>query len=449
MQTSSNTRLSTLWGHFVDPTVEQNFQSDELVKNIIFARWAILVVFFLELVMGLAEVMASLSAAQPLPQSHFFLALRATGLAITFLAWVLLRRVAYPNAFKLTAMTLLVLASIQFFCHQIYNPIQLPGLDFSRMVLFTLLIYLLMPIRTGPMFFFGLIFSVGIYLAQRHLDQSSSELLPLVPTLLDLLVLNAVGAWIHRNRQLGFRQSYLNRKSLTQKALQEAETVARQQEFIAVLAHEIRNPLGIIRAKCQLANLQQKHQLEIDAAINEDILSTVVRIQTFFDDLMSAEQAVTQQQGLNVTEFSARHWLNTALVARYWDSDRTVTISPRNEWARVRCDPSLLNLIVSNLCKNALKFSPADRPMTLAVRLRRSEVGIRVRDYGPGIAKEWHDVIFQKYIRQPHHEGVEGYGLGLFLAQSLALKMNGRITLQSILGRGSAFTIWLPRGAAP
>ena len=145
----------------------------------------------------------------------------------------------------------------------------------------------------------------------------------------------------------------------------------------------------------------------------------------------------------------AHDWLKNATESGHWALTRRVVISPNNASAKLLADPGLLHLIVDNLCSNAVKFSNVGQPLVLAVRLRGSEIGIRVRDYGPGIDKQWRDLIFQKYARQSHHSALEGYGFGLFMANSLALRMQGRISLQSTLGRGSAFTVWLPREAAP
>lgn len=450
MPNSPNFDLSATWGHFTDADTEARFQHVAFAANLRSKRWVLGILFVLNLAQVYGEAAAWASTGQPTLQTVFFLSVRVAVLAALAVLWIHLPRLHEPVVtWPRLSVCILAVLSIQFFLRNTFSLDPVPSLRFPMVVLYTLFIYLLMPIRTQWLLPLGSVLSLGAYFSIRYQAELRGHIIPLEPTLFALLVLNVVGAWMHRNRQLGERSAFIYSDLLIQTVRQEASMVSRQQEFIAILAHEVRNPLAIIRAKCQLASLYQQRHLPMATSTYTDILAMVLRIQTLFDDLMANEQAITQPQALKVVELTAHDWLTTAVKVGQWDLTRSVVVSPHNAFAKLRCDAGLLHLIVGNLSSNAAKFSAEEQPLALAVRVRGAEVGIRVRDYGPGISKQQQHLIFQKYARSPQHTTLEGYGFGLFMANSLALRMQGRISLQSTMGRGSAFTVWLPREVTP
>ena len=449
MGISLNLKFSNFWGHFEDPVTEDKFQSAELTKNLRQGRWALVATLVLDISQAYGSVVALLNGDENSAQSVNFLLLRLIIFAVLVLVWRRLPSIQDPATFGRVSVAVLLLVSVMFFLHQTFSPNQLPSLSFSRISLFTLFIYLLMPIRTNSLLLLASLLSFAVFFGNRYFGQATGQALPLAPALATLVILNVTGTWLHRNVALSVRSAFISSQELIEKVAQEAAFVIRQQEFIAVLAHEVRNPLAVIQAKCQLANLQLKRNLAIDAHTYENILSMVLRIQSLFDDLMAQQQVITQPQATQQVELCVHDWLDTAVHKGQWDLHHRIVISSQNTLAKLYCDPGLLHLIISNLCSNAAKFSPADSRIVLSIRVRLNEVGIRVRDYGVGIPKELQISIFEKYYRQPQHKGLHGYGFGLFISKSLAQQMNGRISLQSTVGRGSAFTIWLPSGVAP
>ena len=125
----------------------------------------------------------------------------------------------------------------------------------------------------------------------------------------------------------------------------------------------------------------------------------------------------------------------------------------------VRADQKALRRVISNLIENAIKYTPDGGHITLAACRAGDEVEISVTDNGRGIPPQDLPVLFDKFHRGrpapvaadgalaaalPELEEVPGIGLGLYLARSVTEQMGGRISVESEVGRGSAFTLHLP-----
>ena len=117
----------------------------------------------------------------------------------------------------------------------------------------------------------------------------------------------------------------------------------------------------------------------------------------------------------------------------------------------MKCDRHLIDIALSNLVNNALKYSPDTSPVTIRLEPdeRPDKVAIRVEDDGLGVPLADQEKIFDKFFRSNGNLTVPGAGLGLYLARVLALHHGGNVTLapQSERG-GSVFTLTLP-GSQP
>ena len=122
--------------------------------------------------------------------------------------------------------------------------------------------------------------------------------------------------------------------------------------------------------------------------------------------------------------------------ARWWHP------APRiGRWDRVRLD-----LVLTNLLSNAMKYGPG-RPIVITVGVDERAVTIQVRDQGMGIAREDQRRLFQRFARLPSATVVSGLGLGLWLVQQLVQAMQGQVEVASEPGEGATFTVTLARAA--
>jgi CheY-like chemotaxis protein len=227
------------------------------------------------------------------------------------------------------------------------------------------------------------------------------------------------------------------------------DEVRRRDEFLAVLAHELRDPLASIR------NALEAMRLDADAGPglqwSREVIDRQARhLSRLVDDLLDIS-AVTQgrvQLRHEPTELAAA--VAQAVEARrpLIDSRRqelTVTLPPYPLW--LNADPTRLVQILGNLLTNASKYTPEGGHIVLAATQEGGEVVVRVRDDGIGIRPDTLPRLFTLFTQTeralPHAQG--GLGIGLALVKSLVELHGGRVSAHSDgPGRGSEFTVWLP-----
>jgi signal transduction histidine kinase len=216
---------------------------------------------------------------------------------------------------------------------------------------------------------------------------------------------------------------------------------ARLAEMISKMAHDLRSPLtslkgfsGMLATKWDRFDDAQK--LEFVEAISFDA-GRMARIVTEVIDLarLEAGRLELKQTRKPVAEI-ARAAERT--VAHVGGADRIEVDVPDD--LIVHADPERLELVLSNLLENALEFSD-EGAIVLAARSEDGSVVIEVRDSGPGIEAEQVSEIF---VGAPSESGA---GVGLYLGRGIIELHGGRLEVETAPGRGSVFTVALPRGA--
>ena len=116
----------------------------------------------------------------------------------------------------------------------------------------------------------------------------------------------------------------------------------------------------------------------------------------------------------------------------------------KGEPLMVRADNDMLKTVMRNFLSNAIKFSPEDSTIEILMSQEDEFAKISVRDHGVGIAPDRIDTIFRKGDTTYGTDGEEGSGLGLQLCADFARKIGGDVTVESVLGEGSTFSILVP-----
>jgi signal transduction histidine kinase len=224
---------------------------------------------------------------------------------------------------------------------------------------------------------------------------------------------------------------------------------AAQRQFLADASHELRNPLAIIRTNLDVA-------LADPDADPEELRQSLVVIQRasdrmshLVDDLLALARgqalevrSETVDLGAAVADASDELFLS----AKRRDITLDRTIVPR---VVVSGDHDALKRAVSNLLENAVRYAPPGSRVRLAVGSERSRAWVSVSDEGPGLAPEDQRRVFDRFWRadkgRSRAEG--GTGLGLAIVRQIVNSHGGEVQLQSKVGVGSTFTIWLPVAA--
>jgi two-component system OmpR family sensor kinase len=228
-----------------------------------------------------------------------------------------------------------------------------------------------------------------------------------------------------------------------------------QQRLAADVSHELRTPLTTIQGNLDLLRRGAVDDPKMRAEALATIGDETVRMRRLINDLLLLAQA---DAGLKLHRVTVE--LDTLLLEVYRQAQVmaqgvTVRLGAEDE-ALVLGDVEQLRQLLLNLVDNALKYTPAGGEVTLTLRRSGGWVRVLVEDNGIGIAPEDLPHIFDRFYRadrsrarpkvlsSENRGAAAGAGLGLAIAQWIAQAHDGRIEVESWLGKGSIFTVWLP-----
>ena len=242
-------------------------------------------------------------------------------------------------------------------------------------------------------------------------------------------------------------------KLLQEQAVALVDLDRRKDEFLAMLGHELRNPLAPITNALQLLRLQKnedKLQLQARAIIERQ----VGQLTRLIDDLLEVSRITTGRIHLQRERITLNGIAEKAVeTVRPLMSQRRheLTVSPLLQPIWLDGDASRLEQVVVNLLTNAAKYTADGGHILLAVEQEGDEAVMRVKDTGVGIAPELLPRIFDLFTQAERSldRSQGGLGIGLCLVKRLVEMHGGKVEVVSALGHGSEFVVRLPALLAP
>ncbi len=219
----------------------------------------------------------------------------------------------------------------------------------------------------------------------------------------------------------------------------------RQKEvFLGIASHELRTPLTTIKAYAQLLDRKGYAPSQTGRLVAE-----IGRLERLIAELLDTSRIQQgrlelQRERMDLANL-AREVLNRfADVAERTDKHRLVvdaTVPVEGVW-----DPARLDQVLTNLVSNALKYSPQGGEVRVQVRQQEGYAVVTVSDEGIGMAPEERDRLFTPFQRGERARAISGgIGLGLHIASEIIKQHSGTMTVESAPGKGSAFSVQLPR----
>jgi signal transduction histidine kinase len=242
----------------------------------------------------------------------------------------------------------------------------------------------------------------------------------------------------------------LNERKELEKAKQSLEEKDRQKDqFIAVLAHELRNPLGAIRA-ASYALRRLELQDGRAAPLVERVDRQTAAMTRMLEDLLDASRIAFGKISVQLECFDLRHLLTDALDEQAPQARKAglqLIARITEDSCVVNGDRMRLRQIVDNLLSNAIKFTPAGGDVELTLATENESAILHVRDTGIGFESTFGDKLFEPFVQ--HETGRDrsagGLGLGLAISSRLARLQNCSLTAASPgTGRGALFTLTIP-----
>jgi signal transduction histidine kinase len=225
-----------------------------------------------------------------------------------------------------------------------------------------------------------------------------------------------------------------------------SELARLREEFASVIAHDLRNPVNALRLQSELLLRQgDGDELRVPRRAMERVDRATGDLARMIDDLLDASRLESSR-----LELQREPHALAELVAEVVEQQRPalrshpVELRPRPA-PRALVDRIRFTQILANLLDNAAKYSDEGRPIRVSVGPADGGVAVRVEDEGWGIPAEELPRLFDRFYQAKRARAKKvGLGLGLYIVKGLIEAHGGQISVESTVGRGSAFTVWLP-----
>lgn len=217
-------------------------------------------------------------------------------------------------------------------------------------------------------------------------------------------------------------------------------------DFIANVSHEMKTPLAVMQnygTLLQASDLSEEKRMEYAKGVTDGAR----RMADMMTNILKLNRLENQQIYPQTTEFDLGEQLCECLLQyeSVWEKADIEIETDIAEDVRVRADAELLGHVWNNLFSNAFKFTPSGGTVTVLLTATDDYAVVKVQDTGCGMTPEVGAHIFEKFYQGDTSHSVQGNGLGLALVKRVIDIMQGEIGVESVVGKGSIFTVKIRR----
>ena len=231
-----------------------------------------------------------------------------------------------------------------------------------------------------------------------------------------------------------------------------------KDDYIAILAHDIRSPISVISICCDYLNYTVGQETELDQDIKDfisRIKSNAGKAQSLVEtilDIEALEQGSDTKSRVQIESVFMPDFMNPLINdLKYISGQKKIElIGSCDEKFYANIDKTRFTQIIENLINNAIKFSPKESSIYVSTKMiskdKKNWLELAIRDEGAGIPKEKLETVFAKYQQLDNDEIVKesGVGLGLSIVQQYTNLHNGEVGVESVEGKGATFTVRIP-----
>ena len=219
--------------------------------------------------------------------------------------------------------------------------------------------------------------------------------------------------------------------------------------FISMASHELRSPLGAIRGYIDFLKDKKEVLADEDAKhYVENISLSIDRLNALVADMLEASRLEGNRMPIEIAQIDSVKIIRESIEeikpqAEQKGLQLAYNLTGDNPF--ILADADRLKQVLINLISNSIKYTPAGS-VTISTALKNNELAIIIADTGIGISSEDQANLFNKFHRVQNEKtkNIVGTGLGLWITMEIVKRMKGRITVESIEGVGSHFTVYLP-----
>jgi len=221
-----------------------------------------------------------------------------------------------------------------------------------------------------------------------------------------------------------------------------AGTETLRTDFIANVSHELKTPLAVMgnyATMLQQSGITEEDRCEYAKAISD----SARRLAQLITNILKLNKLENQQIFPQLDEYDLGEQLCESLLQfeDIWERKGLEIETDIEEDVRIRSDAELLSLVWNNLISNAVKFTPQGGTIGVSMKTEGCQVIVSVSDTGCGIHPDVGQHIFEKFYQGDTSHATQGNGLGLALVKRVVDIFSGEISVQSIYGQGSTFTV--------
>ncbi len=221
------------------------------------------------------------------------------------------------------------------------------------------------------------------------------------------------------------------------------DSFTRLSQFSADLAHELRTPIANMLGEAQVALTRDRTAADYRETV-ESTVAECERLSRIVDNLLFVARVDAAREPIARKQFDAR--AEVEKIAEFYQTvadDHHVTITCSGN-GQIYADPDLFERAVGNLLDNALRFTPDNGSIEIALRQHDANFEVAIRDNGCGIAAQHLPRVFDRFYRAESSRGSDGAGLGLALVKSIVDLHGGSANIESELGRGTIVKLVFP-----
>lgn len=238
----------------------------------------------------------------------------------------------------------------------------------------------------------------------------------------------------------------------SEKALaKEKELNEMKSKFVAMTSHELRTPLTTIRTNAELLEFRLNSKKELN---REGLMKNVKRIDEDVDrlnqliaNILVIGQLDSKKVPFVAEIFDLELFIRETIMPSFGGdtAEPKVHFTIKGKHEEVRMDKKLLRQILTNLVENAIKYTVNDKTPSLSVEFKKEEISIQVVDQGIGIPEGDLEKLFSPFFRSDNVGNIQGTGLGLAIVQEFVHLHGGEISVSSIEGMGTTFSLLFPK----
>ncbi len=290
----------------------------------------------------------------------------------------------------------------------------------------------------------ALLLSLHIIAKDKKIGLSDSFNLYLV-NLFGILLVTALGRFLVDELTI----IHKNQEKLKVEQLQQLDKI--KDEFVFIIAHELRSPITAIRGYLELITTDPKAKIGDDLKqLLSKSFSTGNKLATIVSLLLEVARIETGKIRFYLQKIDLKTSIDFVLTNLNKDiavKGIELTVDVPTEHL-ILIDKERLEEILAILLENAVAFTPEYGKILISSQVSEKHVLLSIADSGVGVPEDMKTKLFEKLYTENEGSGevkIKGYGIGLYVAKELLVRMNGDISFESVIGKGTTFTLKLPK----